>query len=258
VDAPPNIGEYILAAIASVTDEPITHVIYSHSHADHIASASLYPADAVYIAHEAVADAIANRNPDLPPFGAFLGGSPVPAVTQTFSDTLTLEVGNQTLELAYLGPAHEEGNIFIYAPTQKVLMLVDVIFPGWVPFAYFALAEDIQSFYEAHEQALAYDFETFIGGHLTRLGSRKDVEIQLEYVTDVRNAATEALQTVDFFAIAGEVGFEDQWLLFDTYLDAVAQTCADAIIPNWVDRLGGATAFTYEHCWTAMESLRID
>ena len=34
-----------------MTDEPITHVIYSHSHADHIAGAGQYPASATYIAH---------------------------------------------------------------------------------------------------------------------------------------------------------------------------------------------------------------
>ena len=43
VDAPPSTGENILTAIASVTDEPITHVIYSHTHNDHIAAAGLYP-----------------------------------------------------------------------------------------------------------------------------------------------------------------------------------------------------------------------
>ena len=42
-DAPPSIGANILNAIAEVTDEPITHVIYSHSHADHISAAGIYP-----------------------------------------------------------------------------------------------------------------------------------------------------------------------------------------------------------------------
>jgi len=36
VDAPPSIGENYLNAIAEVTEEPITHVIYSHTHNDHI------------------------------------------------------------------------------------------------------------------------------------------------------------------------------------------------------------------------------
>jgi len=45
VDAPPSIGENYLNAIAEVTDESITHVIYSHTHNDHIGSASIFPDD---------------------------------------------------------------------------------------------------------------------------------------------------------------------------------------------------------------------
>src|SRR6478735_12326606 len=36
VDAPPPFAQYIPKAIAEVTDKPITHLIYSHSHTDHI------------------------------------------------------------------------------------------------------------------------------------------------------------------------------------------------------------------------------
>jgi hypothetical protein len=51
-------------------------------------------------------------------------------------------------------------------------MLVDVVFPGWVPFAYLGLAEDVFGYVQAHDIALNYNFDTFVGGHLTRLGTR--------------------------------------------------------------------------------------
>ncbi len=41
VDAPPSIGKNYLKAIAEVTKEPVTHVIYSHTHKDHIGAALL-------------------------------------------------------------------------------------------------------------------------------------------------------------------------------------------------------------------------
>lgn len=262
VDAPPSIGQNVLAAIAEVTDEPITHVVYSHSHADHIGAAGMYPADATYIAHAAAAAQLAEtaaNDPDrAPPFGAFLGGGPVPLPTETFTDSYTLEVGDQTLELVYGGINHDPGNIFVYAPKQKVLMLVDVVFPGWVPFKDLALADDVLGYIQAHDQALVFDFDTFIGGHLTRLGTREDVEIAREYVLDVEASAANALQTVDFMAIGQETGFSNPWLLFDTYLDAVAQACADEVVPNWMGRLGGADVFTIDHCWTMMEGLRVE
>jgi glyoxylase-like metal-dependent hydrolase (beta-lactamase superfamily II) len=261
VDAPPTIGQNILKAIGDVTSEPITHIIYSHTHADHIGAASLYPSDAIYITHEDTASQLTARmnDPNRPhPFGMFLGGSTVPLPTVTFSDSFTLNVGNQTLELEYRGANHEPGNIFIYAPKQKVLMLVDVIFPGWVPFKSLALAEDVPGFIQAHDEVLSFDFDTFVGGHLNRLGTRQDVELQKEYILDVQTNAAQALQTVDFFAIAQETGFENPWVLFDRYLDAVTQEATDLTVPKWVGRLGGADIFTYDHCFVMIESLRID
>jgi glyoxylase-like metal-dependent hydrolase (beta-lactamase superfamily II) len=148
VDAPPSIGENILNAVAEVTDEPITHVIYSHSHADHIGAAQLYPEDATYIAHAEIAAQLATSlaNSERPiPYGVASGGSAVPLPTVTFDDNYTLEVGNQVLELEYRGPNHEPGNIYIYAPEQKTLMLVDIIYPGWSPFKDLALAEEVIS-----------------------------------------------------------------------------------------------------------------
>ncbi len=159
VDAPPSIGENYLNAIAEVTEEPITHVIYSHTHNDHIGSASIFPDDAVYIAHKNAAASLEERNDP---------NRPLPTVT--FDDTYVLEVGNQILELEYNGPMHEPGNIFIYAPNQKVLMAVDLIFPGWTPFKDLAMAQDVPAFLAAPDEILEYDFDVLVGGHLTRLG----------------------------------------------------------------------------------------
>ena len=256
VDAPPSIGDKYLKAIAEVTDEPVTHVIYSHSHADHIAAAGMFPADAVYIAHEDTASQLARERPI--PFGTFVGGGPVPAPTVTFSDTYTITVGNQTLELEYRGPAHEQGNIYIYAPKQKVLLLIDVIFPGWTPFLELAVAEDVPAFIQAHDDVLSYDFDTLVSGHLGRTATREDVETQKEYVLDMQSNAAKALQTVDFMTIAQQTGFENPWLMFGTYLGAVEEECADLTLEKWGELLGGADLFTASHCARLLESLRID
>jgi len=247
VDAPPSIGENYLNAIAEVTEEPITHVIYSHTHIDHIGAASIFPDDAVIISHKDVASELEKRNDS---------NRPIP--TETFDDEYLLEVGSQSLELKYDGPMHVPGNIFIYAPEQKVLMVVDVIFPGWTPFKDLAMAQDVPAFLAAHEKILEYDFETFVGGHLTRLGTSEDVEIQKEYFQDIQNNAATANQQVDFMAIAQEVGFENPWLIFQIYADSITQQCTDATVPNWIDRLGGVDLFTYDHCWKISESQRID
>lgn len=247
IDAPPSIGKNYLKAIEEVTDEPITHVIYSHTHNDHIGSAAMFPDGVIIIAHQDSALELKDRNDP---------NRPIPTVT--FEDTYTLEVGTQKLELAYYGPMHKPGNIFIYAPNQKVLMLVDVIFPGWTPFKDLAMAQDVPAFLAAHDKVLEYEFDTFVGGHLTRLGTYDDVQIQKEYFTDIGAAAAKANQEVSFMAIGQEVGFDNLWLAFQTYADTITQQCTDEVVPKWLDKLGGVDLFTYDHCWKISESQRID
>ncbi|MAF13778.1 MAG: MBL fold metallo-hydrolase [Parcubacteria group bacterium] len=260
VDAPPSIGENILVAIAEVTDNPITHVIYSHHHADHIAAANLYPANAVYLAHNDTATMINRSQNDGRefPFGTFVGGGDVPKPNVTFNTNYVLISGGQRVNLTYLGTNHSPGNILIYAPQQKVAMIVDVIFPGWVPFMDLAVSDDVNGYLAAHDQILAFDFDTLIAGHLTRLGTKEDVELQKEYLSDIKANATTALQEVDLMAVAEETGFENQWALFGTYLDEVNQQCADLTLGKWATRLGGAPEFTKSQCARIAESLRIN
>lgn len=247
IDAPPSLGTKYLKAISEVTDERVTHVIYSHSHIDHIGMAHMFPLDSVVIAHEETALQLELRDDP---------HRPLPTIT--FDDSYILEVGNQVLELDNKGSIHEPGNIFIYAPEHKVLMLVDVVFPGWVPFKSLALAADVPAFIGAHDEILNYEFDTFIGGHLTRLGTVEDVKIQKQYVDDLQTNGEIAHETVNFFAIANTTGYENPWLLIDTYMDTVSQTCTDLTLEKWVDQLGGADIFTEDHCFSITESQRID
>jgi glyoxylase-like metal-dependent hydrolase (beta-lactamase superfamily II) len=182
---------------------------------------------------------------------------PVPTVT--FPKNMTLQIGNQTLQLDYHGNNHLPGNTFIYAPNQKVLMLVDVIFPGWVPFAYLGIAKDVAGFIEAHDIALNnYDFDTIVAGHLTRLGTTADVEVQREFVLDLERAAASANQNVSFMNIASQVGFDDPWLLFSQYFDAINKQCEAEMLPKWESRLGGANAFLSTNCIAMTASGRVD
>src|SRR5215216_6302037 len=211
VDAPPTIGKNYLKAISEVTDKPITHVIYSHPHIDHIGAAGMFPENAVIIAQEETAVELQRAKT------VATNASMVPPIpTETFSNNYTLQVGNQTLKLDYYGVNHLPGNIFIYAPKQKVLMLVDIIFPGWIPFPYLAIAKDTAGFIKAHDIALNnYDFDTIVAGHLTRLGTRSDVIIQKEFVSDLEKAAATANQEVLFSKIASQAGsFDNPWLIF--------------------------------------------
>jgi glyoxylase-like metal-dependent hydrolase (beta-lactamase superfamily II) len=246
VDAPPTIGNNITRAIASVTRSPVTHAVYSHHHADHTAAMTLYPGARRYAQREVARLLRQTADPN----------RPLPDVT--FDTQLTIQAGEDTIQLAYHGPNHSPGNIFTYLPAQRVLMLVDVVFPGWVPFAYLAESQDIPGWLNAPAQALAYPFQTFIGGHLTRLGTRDDVTVQQQYITELTAAATSAIDTFNVATVYATADPANPWAIFRGYLDGVAAQAASAVVPNWTSRLGGADVYTQANAYQLVESLRID
>jgi glyoxylase-like metal-dependent hydrolase (beta-lactamase superfamily II) len=264
VDAPPTIGHKLLYAIGNTTHLPVSHIIYSHAHADHIGAASLFVGNGSknvkIVAHELTAEELAQTKNV---------GRPAPTVV--FQKAHNVTVGNQTLELTYRGANHEPGNIFIYARKQKVLMLVDIIFPGWVPFAYLGEAQSVPGFVEAHSQILEYDFDYYIGGHINRIGTRKDVKLQQEYVLDLKANCAEAItlsasppnatNLISAYSIETEVFTSDPgnyWALFNAYLTDVSEYCANKTVPKYIDTLGGADVYTYTNAYAMVESLRID
>ena len=90
----------VVPAIAEITDKPITHLIYSHAHSDHIGGAGTvvkaFP-DVRIIAHKRTKE-ILERAKD--------PRRPVPH--QAFEETLKLDIGGKRLELSYHGNIHEE------------------------------------------------------------------------------------------------------------------------------------------------------
>jgi glyoxylase-like metal-dependent hydrolase (beta-lactamase superfamily II) len=143
VDAPPALGENLLAAIEEVTDEPVTHVIYSHWHADHIGAASVYGSKVKRIAHDKTRELL-ERFPD--------PNRPLP--TETFSKDATLDVNGVKVELSYKGQNHSEGNIFIYVPKPKILAAIDIASPGWVTFRDCDSSENLSGYVQAFDQIL--------------------------------------------------------------------------------------------------------
>ena len=129
IDAPPAIGDKIIKAISEFTNGTIGHFNYSHiirTYWSYILYLSTLLIEIV--AQNKTAEILKMRN-DL--------HRPVP--TTTFVDNTTLTIGNKTIQMTYPGPYHQRGNIFIYVPEQKVLMAVDQLAPGEVPWKHLAM-----------------------------------------------------------------------------------------------------------------------
>lgn len=247
IDAPQAFAAKIPKAIAEVSDKPITHLIYSHSHADHIGGARALGGQPIIIAHDETLRLL-KRSAD--------PNRPLPTVT--FADTYTLRAGQQVLELSYHGNGHEPGNIFISAPAQRVLMVVDVVFPGWMPWRRFALAQDIPGHFAQVEEIRRMDWDTFVGGHVARTGTHADVEVQAEFYQDLKQAAAAALASTKFGVGLNPLDKNNPWAFFDNYIDRVAAQCVNTLTPKWSTRLAAFDVYIWDQCFSMEQMLRIE
>lgn len=254
-DAPPNIGAKLLAAAEEIAPgEPITHLIYSHPHIDHIGFAGgiveAFP-DVSIIAHQETADNLARAEDP---------NRPVPAtVFDGIGNVFPVTAGGQTLELRYPGPNHQAGNIEIWHPESRTLMLVDVVFPGWMMWRRLALAEDIPGTFDVIRDINArYDFDKLVAGHVGRAGTKEDVETQIEFMIDLHNAAGAALGSVRPGEGVDPADFANPWGVFDNYIDRVVIECVNTLTPKWQDRLSAFDVFIYDQCLAMEQSIRVD
>jgi glyoxylase-like metal-dependent hydrolase (beta-lactamase superfamily II) len=248
VDAPPGYAAHIVDGIREVSDKPITHLVYSHSHADHIAGARALGKVPTIIAHEETKRLLARDNDP---------NRPLPTVT--FGERFSLKAGSQVLELSYHGDAHEPGNIFIYAPAQKTLMVVDMVFPGWMPWRRFAVAHDVPGYFAQMEEIRKIPFETLVGGHVARTGTHADVDRQIAFMSDLKTAAAKALAaTKPGEGLDKRTAAENPWALFDDYIDRVVIQCVNELTPTWSTKLAAYDVYIWDQCYAMEQSLRID
>src|SRR5258708_30744457 len=102
-------------------------------------------------------------------------------------------------------PRHDyhsnEGDLFIYVSHAEFLMGIDSGTAGYAPFQGFDITTNFHQYMKVFDELLAYDFDTFVGGHLTSTGTRKDVEITKEFTFDVYNTVKRIHNGVDQAAI---------------------------------------------------------
>src|SRR6202044_1691424 len=250
--APPSIGHNLQRAVDEIAaaegvSNTVTHLVYSHHHADHGAAASLFE-NAVRIGHEETRRLLARDNDP---------SRPLPDVT--FADTYTLEVGDERVELAWRGSNHTPDNIYIHFPGHDTLMFIDVVNAGWVPIYNVNLSEDVQGYMAAPGIALSYPSIHFICGHLSRLATRDDVAVHQQYIADIEDSSREALAAVDPVPFYGRY-WPNVWAGVKAHLDTVTERAAAPVIAKYTGVLAAADIeeFTLTTTFQIMQSWRLD
>ena len=120
----PDLGKQLVDDIAQITPKPITTVIVTHSHIDHVGGLPSFPNGITIIAHE-------NAMKELQAAVA-KGGNGAPAPDRLPNKIVTkdkedLTIDGVKLELLHRGPGHTTGDMVVYLPSEKLVFTGDLI-----------------------------------------------------------------------------------------------------------------------------------
>lgn len=254
IDAPESFGAKIQQAVREVTEKPITTLVYSHGHSDHIGGSQnlKHVKNLEIISLTEVANFLREQN------------DPRRLIpNKTFEGAFALKKGDKEILLSNNMNYHSnEGDLFVYIPKDKFLIVIDVLAPGYVPFKNLDLSNNIHNYLKVFDQILAYDFDVFVGGHLTSIGDKDDVILTKAYVEDLYETVKRIHSTTDMTKVmsgaAEKIGWNNKYLLFDIFLNKVIDDSYTEIEARWSNKLAGTDVFSRSHISTMLNYVRWD
>lgn len=130
----PGWGAPILAKIKELSSKPVTTIINTHTHGDHVSGNVEFPASVDVIVQENTA---ANMKKMVGAYGLGQpGAAPAPNIfdqnqgrgmaKRTFKDKMTLGRGADRIDLYYFGRGHTNGDAWVLFPSLRVVHAGDI------------------------------------------------------------------------------------------------------------------------------------
>ena len=201
----PALATRLLATIEAITPLPVTHVIVTHYHADHIYGLqTLKAAGAKIVAHQAAKIYLhsdtarlrleASRQELAPWIDAH---TRLVEADQWIDRETSLSLGGMEFQLKPLGPSHTPEDLAIYLPQEKVLFAGDLVFRSRIPYVGQA---DSRQWILALDKLLAYDTNVIVPGHgALSTDAKKDMQLTRDYLMYLRTAMGAATKNMEPF-----------------------------------------------------------
>lgn len=185
----PGWGQPLLDKIKTVTDKPVTRVINTHTHFDHVSGNVAMPATVEIIAHENTVKMMPNTS-SVTGLGntenVFKASGGKGLAKRSFKDKLTLGSGADQINLYYFGPAHTNGDAFVEFVANRVMHAGDVFAGKGLPIM------DQQNGGSGVQYAATVrkavdgikNVDTIINGHMPTQTTPADMRLFADYVSD--------------------------------------------------------------------------
>jgi quinoprotein relay system zinc metallohydrolase 2 len=217
------VGEAVYLAVRQVTEKPISHLILTHMHPDHVMGAEvLIEAGAQVIGHRKLGQALAARAETYETsFGRLMGagfiGSRVPTVGEGIADRAEIDLGGRMLDLVAWETAHSESDVTVFDRQTATLFTGDLVFDAHSP----ALDGSVLGWLRVLEAMGAPAPARIVPGHGGPVlewpegvaGLRRYLEVLRD---ETRAAVSQGLRLGEAIETVGQ-GEAARWALFDLF-----------------------------------------
>ena len=201
----PVLARELMEKIRAITNKPVTHVIVTHYHADHIYGLQEFKrAGARIIAHGKALEylnsdtALLRLQASREQLAPLIDGNTrlVPA-DEWLDAAQELVVGGVRFVLQPVGPAHTPEDLVVFMPGEKVLFAGDLVFRGRVPFVGQA---NSGQWIKSLDTLLAFDAQVVVPGHgPLSTTAAQDIAMTRDYLAYLRETMGRAARNLEPF-----------------------------------------------------------
>ena len=195
----PHAAGRLLKAIRQRTDQPVTDVVLTHYHADHIYGLQVFKQlGARIIAHSAGREYLHSDAARLRLEASRVDIEPwIDADTRLepadlwIDGPMRFERGGVELRIDHVGPSHTPEDLTMYVPGERLLFAGDLFFNGRLPFVGKA---NSSQWIRSLERLLAVDAAVVVPGHGSASRTpRQDIGMTRDYLVHLRKSMGQAV-----------------------------------------------------------------
>ena len=175
----PGWGQPILAKIKELTDKPVTTLINTHTHGDHVSGNVEFPATVDVVVQ-------ANTKTNMEKMPIFAENQNRGMAKRTFTDRMTLGSGADQVDLYYFGPGHTNGDAWVVFPALRTAHTGDIFAGKGLPLVDAANGGSVLRYPDTLRKAHAgiRNVDTIINGHMPTQTTWDDLRIFAEFNQD--------------------------------------------------------------------------
>jgi len=166
----PGWGQPILDKIKELTNKPVTTLINTHTHGDHVSGNVEFPASVEVIAQE-------HTKANMEKMDIFKQNNNRGMAKKTFADKMTVGKGADQIDLYYFGPGHTNGDAIVVFPALRTAHFGDLFANKGVPIVDDSNGGSVLHYGDTVRKAHSgiKNVETVITGHMNTTATWTDV-----------------------------------------------------------------------------------